>query len=471
MEVPMTRRVVPLALLLSLLFVIQVSAQVDPGVRTGAAGAGAPLSSVAANNPATILSFFNDGQVRFQEVDSVAGTVPGEGGFGLGPRYNSRSCVACHSQPAAGGSAPSVNPQIGDATADGARNSIPSFITSSGPVREARFPFFFDQFGNPDPNSPNGGVEDLYTIVGRTDAPTGCTASSGTGIPQPSFALAVSTNNVIFRIPTPTFGAGLIENIDDSTLLANQTAQSSNNLGIAGTFNHNGNDGTIARFGWKAQNKSLEIFAGEAYNVEMGVSNELFTQERPLPGEDMKAGLPAVCRPNATPEDHTNFNTTAIGTLSDTVQFAMFMRLLAPPTPSTTTPGGATSINNGRNLFISVGCAVCHTASMTTSASGFTPSLGNATANLFSDLEIHHMGSSLADNVSQGGAGGDQFRTAPLWGLGKRIFFLHDGRTTNLISAIEAHESDTGEATAAEFNFDQLSASQQQDVLNFLRSL
>jgi CxxC motif-containing protein (DUF1111 family) len=281
----------------------------------------------------------------------------------------------------------------------------------------------------------------------------------------------VATGNIIFRIPTPTFGTGLMENIDDSTLLTNFNNQQNNSVGVTGTFNHNGNDGTISRFGWKAQNKSLEIFAGEAYNVEMGVSNELFTQERPLPGEDQKAGLPSVCRVNATPEDHTNFNTTAIGTLSDTVQFATFMRFLAPPTPSTTVPGGATSIANGRSLFSSVGCALCHTASLTTSPSRFTPSLGNATANLFSDIEIHHMGTGLNDNVSQGGAGGDQFRSAPLWGLGQRIFFLHDGRTKDLLVAIEEHESSGSEAITVESNFDLLSASQKQDVLNFLRSL
>ena len=77
-----------------------------------------------------------------------------------------------------------------------------------------------------------------------------------------------------------------------------------------------------------------------------------------------------------------------------------------------------------------------------------------------------------ASNVSQGGAGGDQFRTAPLWGLGQRIFFLHDGRCSNLLCAIEAHESNGGEATTVESIFDNnLTASQQQDVLNFLRSL
>src|SRR6476646_2604843 len=172
----MTRRVIPLALFLSLLFVLPGFARVDPAVRGGAAGAGAPLSSVAANNPVTILNFFNDAKDRFQEIDSVSGTVAGEGGFGLGPRYNSRSCVACHAQPAVGGSAPAVNPQVGDATADGATNPVPSFITSSGPVREARFPFFFTN-NQPDPNRPNGGVEDLYTITGRVDAPTACNST------------------------------------------------------------------------------------------------------------------------------------------------------------------------------------------------------------------------------------------------------------------------------------------------------
>ena len=105
---------------------------------------------------------------------------------------------------------------------------------------------------------------------------------------SPVLTLRGQANNIIFRIPTPVFGAGLIENLDDSTLLNNQLANLNNNFGISGAFNRNGNDGTITRFGWKAQNKSLHIFAGEAYNVEMGISNVLFTQDRPLPGEDQQ---------------------------------------------------------------------------------------------------------------------------------------------------------------------------------------
>lgn len=477
-----------LLFLAALFFVAAAFAQTDPGVRNdGIAGAGGPLASVSAGQCAgappaltpvscDILNFFNEGKNRFLEVDSVSGTI--ESGVGLGPRFNSRSCSFCHAQPATGGSAPATNPQVTDASADGARNTIPSFITANGPVREARFPFFFDSNGNPNTNNPNGGVEDLFTITGRSDA-------GSCSLQQPSFALAQQTNNIIFRIPTPTFGGGLIENVDDSTLLTNTQSNNNNNVGIAGTLNHNGNDGTVTRFGWKAQNKSLEIFAGEAYNVEQGVSNELFTQERPLPGEDGNGGsggtgLPANCRINGTPEDHTNFSNSnggsTTGVFSDTVGFALFMRFLAAPTPSTTVPGGSASISNGSQLFNAVGCSICHNRTLRTDRSDFTPSLGSASGGVtfspLSDIEIHHMGTVLADNVSQGGAGGDQFRSAPLWGLGKRIFFLHDGRCQNLLCAIEAHESNGGEATTVESIFDNnLTASQKQDVLNFLRSL
>jgi CxxC motif-containing protein (DUF1111 family) len=97
--------------------------------------------------------------------------------------------------------------------------------------------------------------------------------------------------------------------------------------------------------------------------------------------------------------------------------------------------------------------------------------LSKVPVNAYSDIEIHHMGSGLADNVSQGGAGGDQFRTAPLWGLGQRIFLLHDGRTTNLITAINDHDNSGSEADIPADNFQSLTTSQQQDLLNFLRSL
>jgi CxxC motif-containing protein (DUF1111 family) len=110
---------------------------------------------------------------------------------------------------------------------------------------------------------------------------------------------------------------------------------------------------------------------------------------------------------------------------------------------------------------------------MIASGSSTSPSaaLSNQTANLFSDLLVHHMGKGLTDGITQGGAGPDEFRTAPLWGVGQRIFFLHDGRTSNLVEAIEAHRSPNSEANKVIASFNKLSTQQQQDIVNFLRSL
>jgi CxxC motif-containing protein (DUF1111 family) len=329
----------------------------------------------------------------------------------------------------------------------GGSNSIPSFITADGPVREARF-------------KSDGGVHDLFTISTRSDG-KGCTMA------QPDFAAEAANGNLSFRIPTPVFGAGLIENIPDSTILANLAASASRQLGIAGVPNRSGNDGSITRFGWKAQNKSLVIFAGEAYNVEMGVTNELFPNERGYPPTPILPG----CIFNPTPEDRTVFESTDPTQVSSDVNaFANFMRFLDQPIPACTTDCSP-QIQSGRALFAAIGCASCHTPSMTTDSSGMASGLSQVQANLFSDLVLHHMGSNLADGISQGNAGPDQFRTAPLWGVGQRVFFLHDGRTSNLVRAIQEHAGQGSEANRVIENFEQLSVENKRSLILFLRSL
>lgn len=426
----------------------------DPGPRTGTPGAGNFIAGLTSSQQ----SYFLDGQSRFQQVESVQNGANN----GLGPTFNSNSCSSCHGQPAAGGTSPSVNPQIAVANLDGASNTIPSFITLNGPVREARFKFATDPSGRLT-NTPDGGVHGLFTITGRSDAPT-CQLA------QPNFERMLNENNISFRIPTPVFGLGLVESISDDAILANQAAGADRkeDLGVSGSPNRSGNDGSITRFGWKAQNKSLVMFAGEAYNVEMGITNEVFPNERGYP----PTPLPSGCLINPTPEDATNFDaTTSVAIPSDVVAFGDFMRFLDQPAPSCTGTSCSQSIQNGRNLFINVAkCSVCHTPSLTTGSS-YVPALSNIQANLFSDLLLHHMGSGLADGVSQGAAGPDQFRTAPLWGLGQRLFFLHDGRTSDLLQAIEDHAGSGSEANAVIRNFNGLTENQKQDLLNFLRSL
>ncbi|HZP68021.1 MAG TPA: di-heme oxidoredictase family protein, partial [Rudaea sp.] len=256
------------------------------------------------------------------------------------------------------------------------------------------------------------------------------------------------------------------------TILANMSAsgQLKRQLGISGHPNYSGNDGTITRFGWKAQNKSLGVFSGEAYNVEMGVTNENFPDER--------EGAPTSCLFNSTPEDYTNYDAVADQIPSDVVAFSDFMRFLAPPAPSPQgIPGNPPlqSIQNGQGVFARVHCDVCHTPTMQTAASIYTPALSRQTAALYSDLLVHNMGTGLADRVSQGAAGPQDFRTAPLWGVGQRVFFLHDGRAGpangGLLAAIEAHASQGSEANAVIASFDALGNKDRQDLLNFLRSL
>ena len=441
------------------------SSPVDPGVRGGPAAAGGPLPGLTADE----TTFFKDGQGRFAEIE----VVQGGSNNGLGPRFNSNQCFSCHAQPSMGGTSPAKNPLPDVAVLNGAKNSVPWFIAPNGPIRESRFK---KSDGNSD-----GNVHDLFVITGRADAP-GCNIAQFDFLPAGNPLTGQGGNpNIIFRIPTPVFGAGLIEAIPDSAIIANMQANTSEkaqlgihghpNAHLSGNVNRSANDGTITRFGWKAQNKSLLMFSGEAYNVEMGISNQLFPQER---------DETPSCLFIATPNDALNFTTPATtatsnpAVISDIEGFANFMRMLAPPTPAPDTP----SIANGRASFIKVGCAHCHTPSLTTgkmiaSGSSTVPSatLSNQTAHLWSDLLVHHMGKGLADGITQGAAGPDEFRTAPLWGLGQRIFFLHDGRTSNLVDAIRAHRSKGSEADHVIHQFDRLSKQQQQQIIDFLRSL
>lgn len=449
------------------LAVSAASAAQDPGVRAGP-GAGDPVPGLTA----TQMTLFLNGQKTFEEVDAVAD--------GLGPRFNLDSCLGCHAFPTHGGSAPAVNPQATLATAMGAKNTLPPFITANGPIREARFQYQAN-------GQRDGGVHSLFVISGRVDASG--SAARCTAV-QEDFATQSRRGNVSLRIPTPTYGLGLVENIPDTALTANlaANAQQKAALGIGGHLNTNGNDGRVARYGWKAQNVSLLLFAGEAYNVEMGITNELFQTER---------DLNPSCQTDTTPNDITGKKgiTDADMTLSDIEQFALYMRFLGAPIPSTTAPGGAASIQRGAAAFNSVGCSMCHTPSLTTSNTTVA-ALANKTVNLYSDLALHHMGPTLADNIIQGAAGPDEFRTAPLWGIGQRVYFLHDGRTNDLLQAIQLHASGAGvrtnnvatadatfnrggngtnfqasEANRVIANFNGLSAASQQDVLNFLRSL
>jgi CxxC motif-containing protein (DUF1111 family) len=418
----------------------------DPGVQNEERGTGRPLFGLSPEEN----EMFEVGLEDFAEEEGV--------GDGVGPRFNFVGCGGCHSQPAIGGTSPRENPLFRVTDELGfTGNVIPSFIRRNGPIREARLQF------KPD-GSRDGGVTNLFVITGHPEA-------AGCNIRQPDLEREVRNRNIIFRIPTPVFGTGLIEHLTDTAILANleDNSATKKSLGISGRVNRNGNDGKISKFGWKAQNPSLLVFSAEAYNVEMGITNQGFPTER----EENPGCLFPTERFGTVPNDVVE----NVGTISAIDNFANFQRFLAPPAPSPTKPGGASSIGRGRQQFMNVGCALCHTPTLKTPGNITTRALAGQNANLFSDLALHAMGPGLADDILQGLARGDEFRTAPLWGLGQRVFFRHDGRTDDLLDAIREHKSDgnsrfgPSEANAVIERFNRLDEREKQDLLNFLRSL
>ena len=513
---------------------LSAQAQTDPGVRGGLQNTGGglqqqgipiphpPIMSPNPNHPELTMNVneqavFMEGIKRAAQLESICDTCSvapfgvGDGNpvmppfaaagteldpdfpqtmtnsNGLGTVHNADNCFECHAQPTLGGSGGFIAVHKGDQAQNpqfdlvphrfGRQNVVPSFETKFGPIREVRFKF------NPD-GTRDGGVHALWTQKGDISDPFNgnCQAQ------QPDFATEFAKGNLSFRIPLQLFGLGLIESIEDTEILAHHTASASQRarLGITGHPNRSGNDGTIMRFGWKAQNKSLAIFAGEAYNVEMGVSNDVFpnarnedhtcAQNKPAPNDIIRTDL----------DDHENHSyTNPQHQAPDWFLFSSMMRFIDAPHPD---PNPSASAQRGSTVFGQIGCSLCHTPSMKTAGtSGVdtqsiggpfnSPILVDRPANLFSDLLVHHMGPLLADDVVQGQAGPDEFRTTPLWGVGQRIFFLHDGRTSNLVQAIEAHASNgngrfaSSEANGVINNFNQLNAADRQAVVDFLRSL
>lgn len=470
----------------------------DPGPRPG------PYSlipkPIAGLNP-NETALFNETLLRISELEGTCDTCAQqpEGTFpvdpdprnpfspttlvnsaGMSPTFNADQCVICHLHPVLGGTSPATNPATTIAHRLGGTNRVPSFEDPNGAFREVRFKYNAE-------GKRDGGVVSLFTLKGRTDAPD-CR------LDQPDFETAVRQRNTSFRIPLQLFGLGLIESIQDVAIRNNMNANVGlkRSLGISGHPNSVPNNGTIARFGWKAQNGSINIFAGEAYNVEMGITNDLFPIAR---NEDPACNI--SYEPFDVPRVNAGFFENPLKIIPAWLMFTVFMRFVEPPQPVALTPSAAT----GKQLFSDVGCALCHTPSFQTQGIArptkpseeigpHTVALRGQTVNLYSDLLVHRMGARLADNIIQGDAGPDEFRTTPLWGIGQRLFFLHDGRTNDLLTAIQAHYSEEGsdggdnpskdaatrsygpsEANRVIQRFNNLSEQNKQSILDFLRSL
>lgn len=331
---------------------------------------------------------------------------------GLGPIFNNNSCISCHGQPAPGGGSPVRVTRFGQLTG-----------TTFDPLEAL-----------------GGSLQQVRAID-----------------PQALEVVPAQANVVAQRLSTPLFGLGLIEAIPDETILANAERQKALGLnGVPALVNDVAAGRVrVGRFGWKAQQATLLAFSADAFVNEMGITNRLFPAENAPNGN---AALLARFDRIADPEDRPD----PVTGKADIDVVAEFMRYLAAPPSVQFTPTAL----QGRQTFEQIGCGGCHMAQMTTGPSDIA-ALNFKALYLYSDLLLHDMGS-LGDGIVQGTAGPRDMRTAPLWGLRARAPYLHDGRAGSVDRAIQLHD---GEAVPARNAYQALTATQRQQLLEFLGSI
>ena len=332
---------------------------------------------------------------------------------GLGPVFNGRSCAECHASPRIGGISTISEFRAGTLNADG------SFEEPEG-----------------------GSLIHLFSILPH----------------ETQAVIPPGVNVVAKRRPLPLFGDGLVEAVPDELLVALEDPGDSDGDGVSGRVHWVTDKDTgqlqAGRFGWKAQQSSLFTFGAEAYRNEMGITSELFPNEM-CPGGDCE--IIELVDPVPDPEDGPDRSTG----LSGIDNFANFLRLLGPP------PRGEQNAQTqrGEALFAEMRCTACHVPSLTTGSSPFG-ALSRKRFLPYGDFLLHNIGT--GDGIQDGDAAPEEIRTMPLWGLGARAPFLHDGRAANIEQAIEFHSL---EAESSRVLYEALSEEDRQDLLAFLKSL
>jgi len=369
------------------------------------ASPGDPLPGISAAE----FEEFRLGLDNFKEVETVD--------EGLGPAFNGTSCSACHSVPAVGGISPMTEVRAGHR----------------------------DPGGTFRPLEPHGN-----TIFQSFSLPN--------HLCQP--VLPADTNVIARRMPIPLFGAGLIEAIPDDTLQAQEDPLDRNHDGVTGrasiVIDPVTRERRVGRFGWKAQIATLLTFAGGAYRDEMGITNPVFPDELAfgIDPEQLKR-----CDATADPEDKPDPRTGR----RDIDNFAAFMRFLAP-----IARGAAGDVErHGERIFGAIGCAACHTPSLTTGPSA-NPLFNRRAVPLYSDLLLHTVGTGDGITENDSTATPDEIRTPALWGLRFRRPLLHDGSAATIEDAIARHR---GEADLAYQGYAALDSADRAALLAFLRSL
>ncbi len=431
----------------------------DPGGQEVLAGGATTLynaTSAAYSTPAPNLSpagldLHLQGDVGF---GATFVTAPAPVNSGLGPVYNNTSCVSCH--PRDGRGRPPVPGDGGSSMLF--RISVPGEASDGGPMP-------VPGFGGQLQDRGTFGIEPEGTItLAYTDS--AATFSDGTEyrlrVPRytagRSYRAFPAGMMISPRVAPPVFGLGLLEAVPEGVILAAADEADRNGDGISGRPNYvwdvSAGRRALGRFGWKANQPTLLQQAAAAYNGDMGITSSLFPVEscHDQPQGDGRGDDPEV---------------------SDAVlrATAYYTQTLGVPARRRTKDP---VIRRGETLFGEANCSGCHRPVMTAGTLEGVPEVSGQRFAPYTDLLLHDMGPALADGRPDYLAGGGEWRTPPLWGIGLtqvvngHSFFLHDGRARNILEAIMWHG---GEAERSREFFRKLSRTDRDAVVAFVESL
>ncbi|KZB55559.1 di-heme oxidoredictase family protein [Thalassospira xiamenensis] len=419
---------------------------------------------------------FKLGEALFQRLWVTAPTRT-KAADGLGPLFNSRACNGCHIRNGRGHPVDANDPSAG-ATSMLLRLSIPPQndtdreLLAAGRVSTLPDPVYGGQFQ--DFSIPSVPAEGEVTV--RYDTQTIELADgSMVELRHPTYgmddlAYGPLHDDVMIspRIAPPMIGLGLLEAIPDEVLLANADPQDRDGNGISGRVNRvwdiAKNEVAIGRFGWKAGMPTLDQQNQNAFQFDIGLSTPLY----PNAYSDCTEAQ-SLCRGAPNGNDPEFDNLEAHDQITDLVLY--YARNIAPPMRQNASDP---DVMAGRKIFNSIGCASCHTPSYQLPERADMPEQSGQVIWPYSDLLLHDMGDGLADHRPEADASGTEWRTPPLWGLGRaqeidpRAGYLHDGRARSILEAVLWHE---GEAKPARDAVTFLPSSDRSKLLAFLKSL
>ncbi|KQV84238.1 di-heme oxidoredictase family protein [Rhizobium sp. Root1220] len=431
------------------------------------------FSHISASIPFEEEQDFKLGNALFKKL-WVSAPSSTQASDGLGPLFNARSCMSCHVNDGRG------KPPEGGASAT---SMFLRLSRAAATPDEQRAIAHADIVNFPDPvyghqlqdlAVPGLASEGKMTIS-YAEEPVVLSGGETVSLRRPSYAVnnpaygpLDAATTISPRVAPAMIGLGLIEAIPEADILAHADPDDTDGDGISGKAaivrDHRSGKIALGRFGWKAQNATVRDQSADAFSNDIGIS----TPDRPDAHGDCTAAE-KTCLEMPTGVQKRLGNEEAPGPILDLVTFYS-ANLAVPARRKASFP----ETLKGKQVFYESGCISCHVPKFVTRRDSLDKAQSFQLIWPYSDFLLHDMGDGLADGQQVGLAGGREWRTPPLWGIGLtqtvsgHSFFLHDGRARNLTEAILWHG---GEAQKARDAFASLPKDDRQALITFLESL